>query len=110
MGICYLAIIGVSYSLFGNAGAKLILFVSLCLYLPFYLILHSVEIEDDERIFFALFLGIGLYPVLVYYMTKIVTSIATGAIVATIVLYTIGLYFQRKEIQQYFRGIEQEIK
>jgi len=57
-----------SLALFGFTGLRAALGMSVIMFFPFYLILSNFSLAPGEKIFFALFAGITLFPSLVYFL------------------------------------------
>lgn len=106
VGICLLTLLLGGYWIGGAVAVKILLYLVFASTLPIYLILRKVDLEEDERIFFSFFLGLGIYPVLVYYFTIPLTMLTTAGIAASLVLYGIGLYLHKNTLQEYMKGIE----
>ncbi len=72
--------------LFGTTGARTVAAIVVFFFLPFYLILRKLSIEADEKVFFAFFIGLGLFSAVVFYVGRIVPSFRLSVAVAFILL------------------------
>jgi hypothetical protein len=85
----------------GMTGARTFLAACLLFVLPAFLILDRFDLGLDEKLLFAFFLGIGLFPVPVYYLGMLIGIRAAMAV--TFVLSCgvgIGLRFWKKRLKQ----------
>jgi hypothetical protein len=76
--------------LFGITGGRTLLGIVLFFFLPFYLILRRFAFEQDEKIFFAFFIGIGIFSTLVFYVGRVVPSFRASAAIAFVALVLIS--------------------
>jgi len=70
----FVLVLLVAANLFGLTGVRTLAAIALFFFLPFYLILRKVNVEPDEKVFFAFFIGIGLFSVIVFYIGRIIPS------------------------------------
>lgn len=89
--------------LFGLTGAKLILGISILLFLPIYLILNNFDLKPEEKIIFSIFLGLGIYSSFVYILGLLFNSIGI-AVIVTFILLLIVAFLVRKFRRQLFSG------
>lgn len=57
-----------SFIFLGFVGFKVIFGMLLVFFLPFYLILDNFDLSLSEKVIFSLFIGLGLFSVLVYWL------------------------------------------
>ena len=93
--ISLIVILFASYYIFGITGLRTIGGLILLFFLPVYLILDNFNIEKDEKIFFSLFIGIGIFPVIVFYLNRIIPSLRITLATAVIILSGIGISTRR---------------
>ena len=79
------------YILFGIVGVRAITGVFLVFFLPFYIILDLLNLERTEKIIFSFFLGIGIYPSIVYYLAVLLSSMRVAVLAAFVLLMVIAL-------------------
>ena len=82
--------------LFGLSGLKLFLGYFFALFLPVYIILKTIDIGEIERIFFSFFIGLIYFPLLVWYINRIVPSLRVTILVTFILLILIGLFLRKR--------------
>ncbi len=61
------------YFVLGFSGMMTILGVMLLFILPFYMILDNFELDKDEKIVFAFFIGIGIFPAISYWLGMLIS-------------------------------------
>lgn len=81
--------------LFGLSGLKLIIGIGLLYILPFYLILDKFNLDKTEKLFFSFFIGIGIFPSIVYYLGILFNSIRIAIVVTFILLLGLGLVLRK---------------
>jgi len=79
-----------SLMLFEVTGLRVMFTVILLFFIPSYLILRNFELEQDEKIIYSLFLGLGIFPSLVYWL-GLLTSITTAVMIVFVVLMLFSL-------------------
>lgn len=97
---------GAGFMLFGITGARTVLGILLLFFLPSFLILSHFKLELQEKLFFSLFLGLGLFPLIAWYLGRAAGSLRLGALLAFLLLCGAGiaLRFLKKRIP--FEGWE----
>ena len=82
------------YIILGVVGSVSILAIVLFFIFPTYMFLNNFKIDADEKIILSFFIGIGIFPSMVYYLGLIISFKA--AIYATFTLMTVlALSFKR---------------
>lgn len=61
------------YFVLGFSGMMTILGIMLLFMLPTYLILNNFDLEEDEKIIFSFFIGIGIFPAIVYWLGMLIS-------------------------------------
>ncbi|MBI2134297.1 hypothetical protein HYU11_06495 [Candidatus Woesearchaeota archaeon] len=88
-----------AFIIFGSVGFfTLVTFWALFL-LPALSLLSRLELDDEERFFFSVFISLGVFPVLVYYLDKFVPSFRMSAVLVFALVVSSGLlwlYLRRK--------------
>jgi hypothetical protein len=59
----------------GFTAVRVILGIGIVLVLPFYLILRNFSIDKDECFVFSVFLGLGFFPILAYFVGRVFGSV-----------------------------------
>ena len=90
-----IAVFVTAANLFGVTGIRTLAAILIFFFLPFYLILRRLDLQSDEKIFFAFFIGIGIFSTIVFYFGRLIPSykFATGA--AFIVLLLIPILLKK---------------
>ena len=83
-----------AFFMFGTTGAKA-LAAFLVLGLPFYIILDNFRLEKDEKIFFAMFLGLAYFAIAVWVVNIAVPSLKISVLAAFAVLTLLGLSWKK---------------
>ena len=85
--------------LFGLTGVRTIAAMLLFFFLPFYLILRKTSFETDEKVFFAFFIGLGLFSTFVFYVGRVIPSFRAATVITLIILLALPFiikYFKKK--------------
>ncbi len=84
--------------LFGIVGFQTIAVFWLLFIVPAFAIIRNLDLDDEEKIFFSLFISLGVFPIAVYYFNKLIPSfrISTFAVFAVTAAIGVGLYFFRR--------------
>ena len=91
----FVAALMAAAKLFGITGVRTIAGIAVFFFLAFYLILRKVNIEDDERVFFAFFIGFGLFSAIVFYVGRVVPSYRFSVAIAFIALLLVPFILKR---------------
>jgi hypothetical protein len=54
--------------MFGSMGLRTIIGTTILFFMSFYLLLNKTNLGFDEKVMLSFFLGIGFFPVAVYYL------------------------------------------
>ncbi len=81
--------------LFGMAGIKTVAAIAVFFFLPFYLIMRKLDIEADEKVFFAFFIGLGLFSAVVFYFGRIIPSFRLSVAVAFVALLLLPIILKK---------------
>lgn len=73
-------------ALFGLAGVRTVLGIILFFILPGLLLLRNSAFDFEERIFFSLFAGLGLFPLLVFVLNRVLPSLRMSIIAALVII------------------------
>lgn len=71
------------------AGALLLFFV------PFYLFLDSFDLALGEKLIFSFFIGLGIVPLIVYYLSRILISLRVSLFACFVILILGSFLFRR---------------
>ena len=72
----------------GFTGVRTVAGMIIFFFLPFYLLLGRLNLETHERMFFAFFMGLGLFSTIVFYAGRVIPSyrISTAAVFLALIL------------------------
>lgn len=84
--------------LFGIAWFKALAVFMLVFIVPAYAIISNLDLAADEKMFFALFISLGVFPIAVWFANKLLPSFRLSAVVvfAVAVAFGFGLRFVRR--------------
>mgnify|MGYP001066280491 FL=1 len=94
IGIIVAVILVFFYFILGFSGMMAALGIILLFIVPFYLILDNFNLDQDEKIIFSFFIGVGIFPAIVYWLGMII-SFRLAILITFGVLIVIG-YLVRK--------------
>ena len=86
-----------SFIFLGFTGFKVIFGMLLVFFLPFYLILDNFSLSRSEKIIFSFFIGIGIFPAIVYWLGVLI-SFKLAILIAFVLLVLI--YFIIKKLKK----------
>ena len=78
--------------LFGATGARTVASIVVFFFLPFYLIMRQMSLESDEKVFFAFFIGLGVFSTVVFYVGRVIQSFRISVAAAFILLLLLPLH------------------
>ena len=84
-----------AFILFGLAGFRVIVALAILFVAPVLVLLRSVNLDFDEKVFFSLFIGIGLFPLLVWYINQALPSFRVSIVAALSVAAAAGFFAPR---------------
>jgi hypothetical protein len=91
LAIALFLILAEAFILFGKVGFLALGGIFLLFLLPAYLILHFFNIGQDEKIFFAFFISIGIFPLIVWLINRVIPSLRVSLVITFILLVLIGI-------------------
>ena len=94
IGIIVAVILVFFYFILGFSGMMAVLGIILLFIVPFYLILDNFNLGQDEKIIFSFFIGVGIFPAIVYWLGMII-SFRLAILITFAVLIVVG-YLVRK--------------
>ncbi len=88
---------------FGVTGIRTFIGIIFLFFLPLFLIIYSLSLDLDEKVFFSLFLGLIIFSQLLWYVDRIIHNIYWSSIIMGLLLYGVGIYLSvvrvRKRIE-----------
>ncbi len=95
-----LAVIAVAaFVLFGFTGFRAIIAIAILFIIPPLLLLKNSSLDAEEKIFFALFIGLGLFPLLVFSANQVLPSFRLS-ILAAFILVAVVAFFAPRVLQR----------
>ena len=96
----FVLVLFTGYFYFQGTGIRTLFAIALFFFLPFFLILRKFKFEADEQVFFAFFIGIGIFSTIVFYFGRLIPSyrFATGIafIALLLVPFAVKKYLKKK--------------
>ncbi len=90
-----LVLIGLfSFIFLGFTGFRVIFGMLLVFFLPFYILLGRFGLSRGERMVFSLFIGIGVFPSIVYWL-GVFMSFRLAIVVTFVVLMIVALFLKK---------------
>ncbi len=83
-----------SFMLFGFTGFKVMMGFILLFFLPFYLILDNFDLEMGEKVIFSFFIGVVMFPALVYLLGLLI-SVKLSILIVFVFLIAVGILIKR---------------
>lgn len=80
---------------FGMTGIRTLTGIAVFFFLPFYLILRKVNVEADEKVFFAFFIGLGLFSTMVFYVGRVVPSYRLDVAIVFVALLSVPFILKK---------------
>jgi len=99
IGIVIVIILFFFYVILGFSGMMAVLGHILLFIVPIYLILDNFDLKQDEKLVFSFFIGVGIFPSLVYWPATIISfrlSILISFILLLIVAYLVRKFYKKK--------------
>lgn len=99
IGLILAIVLAFFYMILGASGMIAILGIVLFFVVPFYLILNNFELEQDEKLVLSFFIGVGIFPSIVYWLGIFISfRISIFITFAVLILAAIATrkYFGRK--------------
>jgi len=93
------------YFILGLSGMMAVLGIILLFIFPSYLILDNFDFEQDEKLIFSFFIGIGLFPAVTYWLGLFISfrvSIFITFILFIVVAYLIKKFYKKKHLKILF--------
>ena len=89
MGIIVLIILAFFYYILGFSGMMASLGIMLLFIFPIYLILDNLELDQDEKLIYSFFIGVGVFPSITYWL-GIFISFRISIFITFAVLVAVG--------------------
>ena len=83
-----------SFIFLGFTGFKVIFGMIIVFFLPFYLILDNFDLTRSEKITFSFFIGVGIFPAIVYWL-GVLMSFKLAILISFVLLVSVGLILRK---------------
>lgn len=90
IAIAVIVILAFFYFILGFSGMMSALGIILLFMLPTYLILNNFSLEQDEKIIFSFFIGVGIFPSISYWLGMLI-SFRMAILITFIFLSALGV-------------------
>lgn len=91
VGVAVALLAGLAF--FGVVGLRVLAAFVAFFALPAYLLLRGFGLDGEERVFFSVFVGIGVFPVAVWAVNRVVASFAASAVVVLALCVGLWMFF-----------------
>lgn len=98
IGILVTIILAFFFYILGASGLMSALGIILIFVLPTYFILNNFNLDNDEKIVFSFFIGVGIFPSIAYWLGTLISfkiSIFTTFILLLILGFLIKKYYKK---------------
>ncbi|MFH0979306.1 MAG: hypothetical protein V1837_08485 [Candidatus Woesearchaeota archaeon] len=89
--ICGIAVAITAGILFGWTGIMTVLGMLILYFVPAYIVLRNLDLDNLELLVFSFFLGFGLFPIITYYINKLVGSLRVSVFLTFVVIVAVGV-------------------
>lgn len=93
--VALVVIAAVAFALFGMPGFRAIAGIAVLFALPVLLLLKNTGLDAEEKVFFSLFVGIGLFPLAAWLVNTAVPSFRLSAVLALAGFVAVGFFAPR---------------
>ncbi len=97
--LCLAVVAATAFALFGFTGFRTIISIVALFVIPPLLLLRKSGLDLEEKIFFSLFIGIGLFPLLVFTFNQLLPSFRASA-VAALAFIAVAAFFAPRVLQR----------
>ena len=94
IGVMVVVILAFFYFILGFSGMMSVLGIILLFIVPIYFILDNFDLGQDEKLVFSFFLGVGIFPSLVYWLGLFI-SFRLSIFIAFVVLIVVGVLVRK---------------
>ncbi len=86
--------------LFGTTGLLTLIAMFALFLLPAYLILSLFDFKAEEKLFFSFAIGLGMFPLVVWYLNRIIPSLKLSLLASFILVVLVGIYLRKRKKKQ----------
>lgn len=80
--VCLAAIAVAAFALFGFTGFRTLIAIVVLFIIPPLLLLRKSGLDLEEKIFFSLFMGLGIFPLVVFALNQLLPSFRLSVVAA----------------------------
>ncbi len=84
-----------AFILFGLAGFRAVAAIAVLFVASVLVLLRNVNLDFGEKVFFSLFISIGLFPLLVWYINQALPSFRVSMVAALAIVASAGFFAPR---------------
>ena len=95
LGVIIVIVYG--FYFFNLIGVRTLIGMFLLYILPAYVILSNLKLDGEELIFFSFFLSLGLFPLVVFCVNRVIPSLRVSITVTFGVLILIGVLTKKRK-------------
>lgn len=93
---CLLLGAGIFYLLFGWMGVSILIGMVICYGMANFTVFKYLQLETDEKLFIGVFISLGLFPLLVWYLDRIIHSFFMSIIASLLMMFLAGLLIKSR--------------
>ena len=94
IGVMVVVILAFFYFILGFSGMMAVLGIILLFIVPIYFILDNFDLGQDEKLIFSFFIGVGIFPSLVYWPGLFI-SFRLSILISFVVLIVVGVLVRK---------------
>lgn len=95
--VCLAAISVAAFALFGFTGFRTVIAIVVLFIIPPLLLLRKSGLDLEEKIFFSLFMGLGIFPLVVFALNQLLPSFRLSVVAALALAALLPLSKLRKK-------------
>jgi hypothetical protein len=85
-----------AFLILGRAGFLAVAAIMLFFIIVPYSLLRVLSLDEDEKLFFGLFISLGIFPILVWFVGRIIPSFRVSLIVTLIIIAAAAFVLEKK--------------
>ena len=94
IGVMVVVILAFFYFILGFSGMMAVLGIILLFIVPIYFILDNFDLDQDEKLVFSFFLGVGIFPSITYWLGLFI-SFRLSIFISFVVLIVVGFVVRK---------------
>jgi len=85
-----------SYIILNIIGLRTIATIFILFLLPSYLIFSCLKLDDSEKLIFSLFISLAFFPLVVWFVDRVIPSFRISLLVSLILVVSVGLILRKR--------------